>query len=63
MIQDILKLLITTVVDIYTLIVLLRLLLQLVKADFYNPISQFVVKATDPLLKTVTSIYSRFLGD
>lgn len=32
------------------LIVLLRFLLQLVRADFYNPISQFIVKATNPIL-------------
>ena len=34
----------------YLTIVLLRFLLQLARADFYNPISQFVVKATNPLL-------------
>ena len=36
---------------IYTLIVLLRFLLQLVRADFYNPLSQFIVKATTPILR------------
>ncbi len=30
--------------------VLLRFVLQLVRADFYNPISQFAVKVTSPLL-------------
>ncbi len=35
----------------YLTIVLLRFLLQLARADFYNPISQFVVKATNPLLR------------
>lgn len=34
----------------YTLVVMLRFLLQLVRADFYNPVSQFIVKATSPLL-------------
>lgn len=34
----------------YLTIVLLRFLLQMARADFYNPISQFVVKATNPLL-------------
>jgi YggT family protein len=34
----------------YILVVMLRFLLQLVKADFYNPISQFIVKATSPVL-------------
>ncbi len=34
----------------YLTIILLRFLLQLARADFYNPISQFAVKATNPLL-------------
>ncbi|MEJ1296621.1 MAG: YggT family protein [Candidatus Sedimenticola sp. (ex Thyasira tokunagai)] len=34
----------------YTLVVLLRFVLQRVRADFYNPISQFVVKVTSPIL-------------
>jgi len=39
-----------TLFDLYILVVLLRFFLQLVRADFYNPISQFVVKITSPLL-------------
>lgn len=38
--------LIDTLFDIYIAILLLRFLLQYVGADFYNPISQFIVKAT-----------------
>ena len=34
----------------YILVVMLRFLLQLVRADFYNPVSQFVVKVTTPVL-------------
>jgi YggT family protein len=48
--SDIAMLLINTVVSIYLLLVLLRFMLQLAKADFYNPISQFIVKATNPIL-------------
>ncbi len=33
---------------LYILAVMVRLLLQWVRADFYNPISQFVVKITNP---------------
>ena len=40
-----------TVFGIYILIVMLRFLLQLVHADFYNPLSQLLVKATQPPLK------------
>ena len=42
--------LIETLFGIYILIVMLRLLLQWARADFYNPLSQFIVKATQPVL-------------
>lgn len=42
--------LISTLFDLYLMVVLLRLWLQLVRADFYNPFSQFVVKATHPIV-------------
>ena len=42
--------LVDTIFGIYILLVLLRFLLQLVRADFYNPISQFIVRATNPPL-------------
>lgn len=45
-----------TAFDIYIMLVWLRFLLQLVHADFYNPISQFVVKATSPLLHPLRRI-------
>lgn len=51
MISQILELLITSIIELYTMVVLLRLMMQLARADFYNPLSQFIVKATDPLLK------------
>jgi len=43
--------LIKTLFGIYEIIILLRFLMQMVRADFYNPISQFVVKATSLPLK------------
>lgn len=43
--------LITTVFDLYIMVVLMRIWLQASRADFYNPFSQFVVKATQPVLK------------
>ena len=42
--------LIETLFGLYILIVMLRLLLQWARADFYNPLSQFIVKATQPVL-------------
>ena len=47
---------IQTLGSLYLLIVLLRFILQLVRADFYNPLSQFTVKATQPLLKPLRRI-------
>lgn len=35
---------------LYAAIALLRVLLQLSRADYYNPISQFIVKATQPVV-------------
>ena len=45
-----------TLGSLYLLIVLLRFILQLVRADFYNPISQFAVKATRPLLNPLRKL-------
>ena len=42
--------LIDTVFDLYIMVILLRVWLQLARADFYNPFSQFVVKATQPVV-------------
>lgn len=43
--------LVTTVFDLYILVVMLRFLFQLVRADFYNPVSQFVVQLSNPPLR------------
>jgi YggT family protein len=42
--------LISTITDLYVTAILLRLLLQWVRADFYNPLSQFLIKVTNPVL-------------
>jgi YggT family protein len=42
--------LVGTLLDLYITAVLLRLLLQWVRADFYNPVCQFLVKVTNPAL-------------
>lgn len=51
MLADILITILLIASTFYLTIVLLRFLLQLARADFYNPISQFVVKATNPPLR------------
>jgi len=42
--------LVDTLFTLYILAVLLRLLLGFARADFYNPLSQFLVKITNPVL-------------
>lgn len=51
-----------TVLTLYVIAILLRFLLQLVRADFYNPISQFLVKATNPLLIPLRKLIPGFAG-
>lgn len=48
--------LVQTLVGLYALTFMLRFLLQLVRADFYNPFSQFLVKVTNPLVKPLRKI-------
>lgn len=54
--NQIANLLIGTVCSFYIGLLWVRFLLQLVQADFYNPISQFVVKATSPVLNPLRQI-------
>ena len=48
--------LLITVFDLYIMVIILRFLLQLFRADFYNPLSQFVVKVTNPVLVPLRKI-------
>jgi len=54
--------LIDTVFNLYLMIVILRVWLQLAKADFYNPMSQFIVKVTNPILAPMRRVIPGFLG-
>jgi YggT family protein len=51
-----------TIGSLYLLIIMLRFVLQLVRADFYNPLSQFAVRATQPLLKPLRRIIPSLFG-
>jgi YggT family protein len=42
--------LVNTLFDLYIMVILLRVWLQVARADFYNPFSQFIVKATQPVV-------------
>lgn len=50
MYSDPFVMLVKVICNLYLFIVLLRLVLQLTRADFYNPISQGIVKATSPIV-------------
>ena len=53
---------IQTLGQLYLLVALLRFILQLVRADFYNPLCQFTVKATQPLLAPLRRIIPSVAG-
>ncbi|AMB84076.1 hypothetical protein AWM79_01650 [Pseudomonas agarici] len=53
---------IQTLGSLYLLVVLLRFILQLVRANFYNPLCQFTVKATQPLLKPLRRVIPSLFG-
>jgi len=53
---------IQTLGSLYLLVVLLRFILQLVRANFYNPLCQFTVKATQPLLKPMRRVIPSLFG-
>jgi len=54
--------LIETLFGLYILIVMLRFLLQWVRADFYNPISQGIVVLTNPPLKILRRFIPGWFG-
>jgi YggT family protein len=54
--------LVDILLHLYTLVLMLRLLLQWVRADFYNPVSQFIVKITSPLVVPLRRIVPGYGG-
>ncbi|MFI2810875.1 MULTISPECIES: YggT family protein [Microbulbifer] len=54
--------LVATLGILFLFAVLLRFLLQLARADFYNPISQGVVKVTNPLLLPLRKVVPGMFG-
>lgn len=47
---------------LYLTLVILRFLLQMFRADYYNPISKTIVKVTNPLLIPLRKIIPGFFG-
>jgi YggT family protein len=54
--------LIQTLFGLYILVVAIRFLLQWLRADFYNPLSQFVVKLTSPVLRPLRRLIPGYGG-
>lgn len=48
--QNALLFLVKTITDLYLLTYLLRFIMQWTRADFYNPLAQFIVRVTNPLV-------------
>ena len=42
--------LVKTLIELYVLVLLLRIWMQWARCDFYNPLAQFVVKITQPII-------------
>lgn len=59
---QIVRLIVDTVGGLYLSAMLLRFMMQLARADFYNPISQFIVKVTNPPLLPLRKIIPGLFG-
>ncbi len=59
---NILALIVQVLSQLFLLAILLRFVFQLVKADFYNPFSQAIVKATSPVLSPLRRVIPGFKG-
>jgi YggT family protein len=59
---DAAQLLIQVAFGIFIFAVLIRFLLQVSRADFYNPISQLLVSFTNPLLRPLRRVIPGFFG-
>ena len=60
--MSVLLFLVKTFTDLYLLVFLLRFVLQVVRADFYNPFSQFIVRVTNPLVVPARRILPSMRG-
>lgn len=54
--------LVQTLFGLYILAVMLRFLLQWVRADYHNPLSQFLVRITSPVLTPLRRLVPGLLG-
>lgn len=55
-------LIVNVLLGLYLLAVLLRFLLQIAGADFYNPVSQAIVRVTDPMVRVFRMVIPGYKG-
>jgi YggT family protein len=54
--------LIQTFFGLYTLMIMVRVLMQVARADYYNPICQAIVKITDPAVRLFRPVLPSVMG-
>ncbi len=54
--------LISTLFDLYILVLVVRLLLAFARANYFNPLTQFIIKLTDPLVKPLRRLLPNYRG-
>ena len=54
--------LVTVIFNVYLLVLILRIVLQKVGAHFYNPVTQFVVKLTNPVIDPIKKFIPTWKG-
>jgi len=60
--QNSLFFIVKTLADLYLLTFVVRFILQWIQADFYNPISQFILRVTNPLVVPVRRLLPSVRG-
>lgn len=60
--MEAIKYLLSFVFDALVMILVMRVWLQVVRADFYNPLSQFIVKVSNPIVTPVRRVIPGFGG-
>jgi YggT family protein len=53
---------IKTLLDLYLIAYILRFLLQWARADFHNPLSQFILRITDPVVRPLWRVVPGWRG-
>lgn len=52
--------LVTTLFDLYLFVLCSRLLLAFVRADYFNPITRFIIKLTNPIILKLRRIFPNY---